>query len=160
MWANFIIALDSFCNCRWVHIQCAIFQTDWPSVLKVMMDRHFSLQSWLVLANINCNSCKIGYQLCTNLTFAQHNWRSQFIVLMPSVRIYNVNSHENKEETLNERVCPNFWLVMYVYLVSTIVLSLLYNLNKLCWSALYIRCMSACLNVCLFWERFLLCCSS
>ena len=38
-----------------------------------------------------------------------------FIVLMPSVRIYNVNSHENKEKTLNEKVCPNFWLVVYVY---------------------------------------------
>ena len=35
-----------------------------------------------------------------------------FIVLMPSVRFYNVNSHENKEKPLNEKVCPNFWLVV------------------------------------------------
>ena len=27
---------------------------------------------------------------------------------MPSVRIYNVNSHENKEKTLNEKACSNF----------------------------------------------------
>jgi len=39
-----------------------------------------------------------------------------FIVLMPSVRIYNVNSHENKENALNEKVCPNFWPVLYVYM--------------------------------------------
>uniref|UniRef100_A0A672YUR6 Leucine rich repeat containing 69 n=1 Tax=Sphaeramia orbicularis TaxID=375764 RepID=A0A672YUR6_9TELE len=32
-----------------------------------------------------------------------------FIVLMPSVRIYNENSHENKENAMNEKVCPNFW---------------------------------------------------
>ena len=31
-----------------------------------------------------------------------------------SVRIYYVNSHENKEKPLNEKVCPNFWLVVYV----------------------------------------------
>ena len=36
-----------------------------------------------------------------------------FIVLMLSVRIYNVNSHENKEKTLNEKMCPKFWLVVY-----------------------------------------------
>ena len=36
------------------------------------------------------------------------------IVVMPLVRIYNVNSHENKEKTLNEKVCPNFWLVVYL----------------------------------------------
>ena len=33
---------------------------------------------------------------------------------MLSVRIYNVNSHENEEKKLNEKVCPNFWLVVYV----------------------------------------------
>ena len=36
------------------------------------------------------------------------------LVLMPSVRIYNVNSHENKENALNEKVCPNFWPVLYM----------------------------------------------
>ena len=30
------------------------------------------------------------------------------IVVMSSVRIYNVNSHENKGKPLNEKVCPNF----------------------------------------------------
>nr|XP_061825742.1 basic salivary proline-rich protein 4-like [Nerophis lumbriciformis] len=33
-----------------------------------------------------------------------------FLLLMPSVTIYNVNSHENKENALNEeKVCPNIW---------------------------------------------------
>ena len=32
---------------------------------------------------------------------------------MPSVRMYNVNSHENKEKPLHEKVCQNFWLVVY-----------------------------------------------
>lgn len=30
-----------------------------------------------------------------------------FIVFMPSVRMCNVNGHENKENPLNEKVCPN-----------------------------------------------------
>ena len=38
-----------------------------------------------------------------------------FHTFLPSVRIYNVNSHENKKETqLNEKVCPNFWPVLYI----------------------------------------------
>ena len=28
-------------------------------------------------------------------------------------RIYNVNSHEKKGNSLNEKVCPNFWSVLY-----------------------------------------------
>ena len=28
--------------------------------------------------------------------------------------MYNVNSHENKEKTLNGEVCPNFRLVVYI----------------------------------------------
>ena len=43
-----------------------------------------------------------------------HNSMCSFIVLMPSVRIYNVNSRENKEKPLNEKMCPNFWLVVYI----------------------------------------------
>ena len=35
-----------------------------------------------------------------------------FIVLMASVRIYNVNSHENEGKALNEKVCLNFWPVL------------------------------------------------
>ena len=33
---------------------------------------------------------------------------------MPSVWIYNFHSHENKENSLNEKVCPNFWSVLYM----------------------------------------------
>ena len=35
---------------------------------------------------------------------------------MPSVRIYNVNSHGIKGNALNEKVCPNFWPVLYIYI--------------------------------------------
>ena len=42
-----------------------------------------------------------------------------FIVLMPLVWISNVDKMKNimkiKKKTLNEKVCPNFWLVVYVY---------------------------------------------
>ena len=41
-----------------------------------------------------------------------------FIVLMPSVRIYNINSHENEGKTLNEKVCLNVWPVLYVTLLN------------------------------------------
>lgn len=43
---------------------------------------------------------------------------SFIIILMPSVRIYTVNSHENKEEPLNEEVCLNVWLVVYLQITS------------------------------------------
>ena len=33
---------------------------------------------------------------------------------MPSVKIYNIDGNENKEKPLNEKVCPNFWLVVYI----------------------------------------------
>lgn len=35
-----------------------------------------------------------------------------FIFLMPSVKIYNVNSHENRENALNE-VSTNYWPLPY-----------------------------------------------
>ena len=37
-----------------------------------------------------------------------------FIVLMPSVRIYNVNK-ENEGNAMDEKVCPNFWPVLYMH---------------------------------------------
>ena len=46
-----------------------------------------------------------------------------FIVLMPSVRIYNVNSHENKENTLNEKVCPNFTCIYIQYITSILAMT-------------------------------------
>ena len=36
------------------------------------------------------------------------------MAIITSVRIYNVISDENKENTLNEKVCPNFWPVLYI----------------------------------------------
>jgi hypothetical protein len=51
--ANFIIALDGSCDCTWRDVQILeIFRIDWPSCLKVMMDFHFSLHIWAVLAII------------------------------------------------------------------------------------------------------------
>ena len=53
MRASFIIALDGFCNCTWRTFKVLeMFQIDWPSCLKVMMDCHFSLLIWAVLAII------------------------------------------------------------------------------------------------------------
>ena len=37
-----------------------------------------------------------------------------FIVLMSSILICNVETILNKEKPLNEKVCPNFRLVLYV----------------------------------------------
>jgi len=53
-----------------------------------------------------------------------------FIVLMPSVRIYNVNSHENKENALNEKVCPNFWPVLYMCIYVALLSKELYKYVK------------------------------
>lgn len=44
-----------------------------------------------------------------------------FIVLMPSVRIYDVNSRDHKEKTVNEKACPNFSMLVYVYFIHIIL---------------------------------------
>ena len=43
-----------------------------------------------------------------------HNSMCLFVVVMPSIRIHNVNCHENNEKTLKKRVSPNFWSVLYI----------------------------------------------
>ena len=40
-----------------------------------------------------------------------------FIDLMPSVIIYNVNGQENKVNSLNDKMCSNFWSVVIITLV-------------------------------------------
>ena len=47
-----------------------------------------------------------------------HNSMCLFVVVMPSIRIHNVNCHENKENTLNEKVSPNFWSVLYLPILA------------------------------------------
>ena len=41
-----------------------------------------------------------------------------FIVLLSSLLFYNVENSTNKEKPLNEKVCPNFWLVLYIWIGS------------------------------------------
>ena len=53
-----------------------------------------------------------------------------FIVLIPSVRIHNVNGDENKENTLNEKVCPNFWPVLYVRKLKKKLTKYIYKKQK------------------------------
>ena len=54
MSASFIVALDGFVTALEDTFKVfAIFWTDWPSVLKVMMDCRFSWLSWLVLTIIS-----------------------------------------------------------------------------------------------------------
>ena len=36
---------------------------------------------------------------------------------MSTVFIYNVKNYKNREKPLNEKVYPNFWLVLYVYIL-------------------------------------------
>ena len=43
-----------------------------------------------------------------------HNSMCLFVVVMPSIRIHNVNCHDNNEKTLKKRVSPNFWSVLYI----------------------------------------------
>ena len=43
-----------------------------------------------------------------------HNSMCLFVVVMPSIRIHDVNSHEKKENTLKEKVISIFWPVVYV----------------------------------------------
>ena len=38
-----------------------------------------------------------------------------YIALMSSLLFYIVEPSKNKENPLNEKVCPNFWLVLYVF---------------------------------------------
>lgn len=41
-------------------------------------------------------------------------FRSYFIVLLSSVFFYNVQNSQNLENSINEQVCPNFWLALYI----------------------------------------------
>ena len=63
------------------------------------------------LKNLKYKTC---FELFHTFLFTKKFHMCSVIVLMPSVRIYNVHSHENKEMPLSEKVCPNFWLVVYV----------------------------------------------
>ena len=62
--------------------------------------------------------------------------------MMPSVRIYNVNSHENKEEPLNE-VCPNFSLVVYVCIYMSMCI-------YVCIFTYVYMCVYVCMYVCVY----------
>jgi hypothetical protein len=46
-----------------------------------------------------------------------HNSMSYFIVLMSSLLFYKVEHSKNNEKPLTEYVCPNFWLVLYRYIL-------------------------------------------
>lgn len=41
-----------------------------------------------------------------------------FIDLMSSVLYYNAESSRNKENPLNEFVCPNYWPILYLWLAN------------------------------------------
>ena len=159
------------------------FRIDWPSCLKVMMDCHFSLLIWAVLAIIwtwsfikssvypylittqliglntlrrkeipqihfqqgtpvnwnafqvttlwiwlrQCQECaklssrpiwriaNIKYILiCLTLFWLLHDSMGYFIVLVSSLIFHNLENSKKLEKLLNEKVCPNFWLVLYI----------------------------------------------
>ena len=52
-------------------------------------------------------------------TFLVTTWfhTCYFIVLISSVSFYNVENSPNKEKPLNEQVCPNYWMVLYMYCI-------------------------------------------
>jgi hypothetical protein len=55
-----------------------LFRIDWPSCLKVMIDCHFTLLIWAILAIIwTWSFAKWGYILYTTPTLSQHNWLAQ-----------------------------------------------------------------------------------
>ena len=43
--------------------------------------------------------------------------------------IYNFHSHENKENSLNEKCGPNFWSVLYIYFFYFVQSVLFTNIN-------------------------------
>lgn len=42
------------------------------------------------------------------------------------MQIYHVNSHDNKEKTLNEKECLNLWLVVYASVLERLKKGLLW----------------------------------
>lgn len=63
--------------------------------------------------------------------FHHHVWWFEvlcsFMVLVSSVLIYNAWSGRSEEGPLSERVCPNFWLVLYVLREWVVFMSLPLN---------------------------------